>query len=92
MMDRSARARREPHGPDDIVAPVEIDSHVGKGAHVTAAWSSVTGSSPAASPSHHEIVDGRYELYGSDFPSPESAPPDMPSPSGHAVSRENSRT
>ncbi|KAF3807632.1 hypothetical protein GCG54_00012030 [Colletotrichum gloeosporioides] len=62
------------HSPSDVVAPVEIDSRVKRGA--PAAVTSV--SQQALAPSSPPTTEGRFELYGSEMPSPTS--PGMPSP------------
>lgn len=62
------------HSPSDIAAPVEIDSTgVGGRGHGHDAAAAQAGR-PAAT----ETAEGRFELYGSEMPSPPSPP--MPSP------------
>lgn len=61
-----------PQGPNDIRAPVEIDSAPLKnGAHVSVTQLPTPGSDPGP-----ETIEGRFELYGSEAPLP------MPSPAG----------
>ena len=63
----------DPHHPDDIAVPVEIDSNtknaVGAGDEGTLSSNLHTPSVVQQAPTP-ETVDGRFELYGSDFPSP----------------------
>ncbi|KAJ0343321.1 hypothetical protein COL922a_000050 [Colletotrichum nupharicola] len=73
------------HSPSDVVAPVEIDSRVKRGA--PAAVTSV--SQQALAPSSPPTTEGRFELYGSEMPSPTSPgmpPPPLMTPSARSVS------
>lgn len=54
-----------PQGPGDITAPVEIDSTAKDPAPENGYLSPMTNSSVAPTP-QSEIVQGRFELYGSD--------------------------
>jgi len=56
----------EPHGPADIVAPVEIDSVVkDPGAAAVVRAEPIPAAAAVVEP---ETVDGRFELYGSEAP------------------------
>ncbi|KAH0426351.1 hypothetical protein CcaCcLH18_10416 [Colletotrichum camelliae] len=64
------------HSPSDVVAPVEIDSRVKRGVAATSV--SQQALAPSSSPPQPPTTEGRFELYGSEMPSPTS--PGMPSP------------
>jgi len=63
-----------PQDPQDIVAPVEIDSNAVKPEDVAAASRRVS-SQTSTSPPVRDTIDGRFELHGSDYPSPPSEEP-----------------
>lgn len=74
-MDQRGGVPLQPHGPGDIAAPVEIDSHVGSPRTQRAPSSSMT--TPAIGSHGSESGQEWYELYGSN---PGQVSPYLPSP------------
>lgn len=90
----------QPHGPGDITAPVEIDSHTpgsrqdGEGTPSVGNRTPRSPGSrrPSTQPPINESTEPRYELYGSDYLDPNAIipspiTPTTPSPSGHVPAR-----
>lgn len=82
----------EPHGPDDITAPVEIDSTTRDPTTVDRSLSVGTAASTPRPPPVPETIEGRFELGsgdlevpGSDGVSPYTPPVPTPSPAAESA-------
>lgn len=77
----------QPHGPGDIAAPVEIDSRLPNSKPESSSATSIGGRTlgdrtPTSPPQIGEGVDGRYELYGSEYLDPNVIVPSPITPTG----------